>query len=404
MIAALALSAAAQADVTLSYRFWDLNQAPAIEEIARAFEAKNPGIKVEIEVIPWAQYWTNLETAATGRNLPDIFWINAPNFELYASNGMLLPLDDRLAKSSLISIEDYPEALAAIYNYRGKQYGIPKDFDTIGLWYNKELFDAAGIAYPDEAWTWDDLIKAAVALTDEANQVWGIAAELNLQSGFGNTVHQAGGYIINEDRTKTGIAEPEAIEGLKFWTGLIHVHKASPSMAQMTDTEPVSLFESGRVAMYFTGSWNAIRFANNEYTKDRVDVAVLPKGKERAVMIHGLANVIAANTKYPEEAWKFVEFLGSKEAMEIQAKTGTVIPAYMEMTDLWVNSIPQFNLRAFMDQLDYAVPYPASVRAGHWQQLLVDCLIPAWAGEVSIEEAAQEAQRQIQEVLDSERR
>jgi len=404
LIAALALSAAAQADVTLSYRFWDLNQAPAIEEIARAFEAKNPGIKVEIEVIPWAQYWTNLETAATGRNLPDIFWINAPNFELYASNGMLLPLDDRLAKSSLISIEDYPEALAAIYNYRGKQYGIPKDFDTIGLWYNKELFDAAGIAYPDEAWTWDDLIKAAVALTDEANQVWGIAAELNLQSGFGNTVHQAGGYIINEDRTKTGIAEPEAIEGLKFWTGLIHVHKASPSMAQMTDTEPVSLFESGRVAMYFTGSWNAIRFANNEYTKDRVDVAVLPKGKERAVMIHGLANVIAANTKYPEEAWKFVEFLGSKEAMEIQAKTGTVIPAYMEMTDLWVNSIPQFNLRAFMDQLDYAVPYPASVRAGHWQQLLVDCLIPAWAGEVSIEEAAQEAQRQIQEVLDSERR
>ena len=97
----------------------------------------------------------------------------------------------------------------------------------------------------------------------------------------------------------------------------------------MTDTEPVSLFESGRVAMYFTGSWNAIRFANNEYTKDRVDVAVLPKGKERAVIIHGLSNVIAANTKHPEEAWKFVEFLGSREAMEIQAKTGTVIPAYM---------------------------------------------------------------------------
>lgn len=404
LVAALGLSALAQAQVTLSYRFWDINQAPAMEAIARAFEEKNPGVKVEIEVIPWGQYWTNLETAATGRNLPDIFWLNAPNFELYAGNGMLLPIDDRLAKSDLISIDDYPAALAAIYNHRGKQYGIPKDMDTIGLWYNKELFDAAGIAYPDENWTWDDLVAAAKALTDEANQVWGIAAELNLQSGFGNTVHQAGGYIINEDRTKTGIAEPEGIAGLKFWTDLIHVHKVSPSMAQMTDTEPVSLFESGRVAMYFTGSWNAIRFANNEYTKDRVDVAVLPKGKERAVIIHGLSNVIAANTKHPEEAWKFVEFLGSREAMEIQAKTGTVIPAYMALQDSWVTSIPQFNLKAFMDQLDYAVPYPASVRAGHWQQLLVDCLIPAWSGEISIEDAARDAEAQIQEVLASEKR
>ena len=404
LVAALGLSALVQAQVTLSYRFWDLNQAPAMEAIARAFEAKNPGIKIEIEVIPWSQYWTNLETAATGRNLPDVFWLNATNFELYASNNMLVPLDDWLAKSDLISLDDYPPALAAIYNYRGKQYAIPKDMDTIGLWYNKELFDAAGIPYPNADWTWDDFREAAIALTDEENQVWGFAAELSLQSGFGNTIYQAGGYVVNEDRTKAGLAEPEAIEGLKFWTDLINVDKASPSMAQMTDTEPISLFESGRAAMYFTGSWNAVRFNANEYTKDRVDVTVLPKGKQRAVIIHGLGNVIAANTKHREEAWKFVEFLGSREAMEIQAATGTVIPSYMALQDTWVKSIPQFNLQIFLDQIEWAVPYPVSVRAGHWQQLLTDCLTPAWAGEISIEEAAQEAQRQVQEVLDSERR
>ena len=128
---------------------------------------------------------------------------------------MLVPLDDWLAKSDLISLDDYPPALAAIYNYRGKQYAIPKDMDTIGLWYNKELFDAAGIPYPNADWTWDDFREAAIALTDEENQVWGFAAELSLQSGFGNTIYQAGGYVVNEDRTKAGLAEPEAIEGLE---------------------------------------------------------------------------------------------------------------------------------------------------------------------------------------------
>lgn len=403
LVLTVALSTVAFANVTLSYRIWDVNQAPAMEEIARAFEAENPGIRVQVEVIPWAQYWTNLETAATGRNLPDVFWLNASNFELYATNNMLRPLDPHLEGSS-IDLNNYPQSLLELYSNNGNLYAMPKDMDTIGLWYNKELFDQAGVAYPDESWTWDDLVEAAIALTDEENQVWGIAAELSHQSGFFNTVYQAGGWIVNEDRTKAGHAEPESIEGLKFWTDLINVHKVSPSQAQMTDTEPISFFESGRAAMFYTGSWNQVRFMNNEYTRDRVDVAVLPKGKQRAVVIHGLGNVIAANTRHPEEAWKFVEFLGSRRAHEIQAATGTVIPAYLDLQSDWVASNPNFNLQIFLDQVEYTVAYPVSVQAGRWQQLQIDYLTPAWAGEQSIEEAARETARQVQRVLDEENR
>ncbi|NMB11478.1 MAG: sugar ABC transporter substrate-binding protein [Firmicutes bacterium] len=403
LLMACMFSAVAYADVKLSYRIWDVNQAPAMEAIAREFEEQNPGIRVEVEVIPWAQYWTNLETAATGRNLPDVFWLNASNFELYASNDLLVPIES-LLETSYVSKEDYPESLIELYTYSGHLYAMPKDMDTIGLWYNKELFDAAGVAYPDETWTWDDLVEAAVALTDAENRVWGIAAELSHQSGFFNTVYQAGGWIVNEDKTKAGHAEPESLEGLRFWTDLIHAHKASPTMAPMTDTEPISLFESGRAAMFYTGSWNQIRFMNNEYTRDRVDVAVLPKGKQRAVIIHGLGNVIAANTRHPEEAWKFVEFLGSKRAHEIQAQTGTVIPARLDLHQAWVDSNPNFNLQIFLDQLEDAVPYPVSVQARRWQQIQIDCLTPAWAGEQSIEEAAKETARQIDQVLAEERR
>ena len=147
----------------------------------------------------------------------------------------------------------------------------------------------------------------------------------------------------------------------------------------MTDTEPISLFESGRAAIFYTGSWNQIRFMNNEYTRDRVDVAVLPKGKKRAVIIHGLGNVIAANTTASGRAWKFVEFLGSKRAHESGARLVQSFQ-HLNLHQAWVDSNPNFNLENFLNQLSDAVPYPVSVQARRWQQIQIDCLTPAWAG------------------------
>ncbi|MBS4220441.1 sugar ABC transporter substrate-binding protein [Bacillus sp. FJAT-49711] len=390
-------------DVTLTYAIWDANQAPALQQIADKFTEENPNIKVKVEVTPWDQYWTKLETAATGGSLPDLFWLNASNIQKYAKGKVLLPITEQ-ADLDKVDLSKYPEALVNIYTVDNELYAFPKDFDTIGLWYNKELFDNAGLEYPNENWTWDDLIENAKKLTDEGNGIWGFASPLAGQTGIYNTVYQAGGYILNDDLTHAGHADEKTLKGIKFMYDMIHTHKVSPTVAQMTDTPAASLFESGKVAMLFEGSWMQVEFAKNEYTKDKVDVTALPAGEKDAVVIHGLGNVIAKNTKYPEEAWKFSKFLGSEQAHKIQAETGTVIPAYQGTQDAWVQSNPNFNLQVFIDMTQDSVPYPVSIETRKWQQIETEILTQAWAGNKSLEDAAKEVAEKVDEVLAEEKK
>lgn len=388
--------------VTLTYAIWDVNQAPALKEIAKKFTESHPKIKVKVEVTPWDQYWTKLETAATGGSLPDLFWLNAANIQKYAKGKMLLPISDQVDINH-VDMTKYPKALVDTYTVDGKLYALPKDFDTIGLWYNKELFDKAGLKYPDENWTWDDLVRNAQKLTDKANGIYGFASQLDPQQGWYNTVPQAGGYILNDDRTKSGYSDPATKKGIKFLADMVNTYKVSPTLAQMTDTPAISLFESGKVAMIFGGSWSQIEFAKNEYTKDKVDVTVLPKGEKRAVVIHGLGNVIAANTKHPKEAWEFAKFLGGEEANKIQAETGTVIPAYEGTQDAWVKSNPNFHLQVFIDMVKDSVPYPSSVETRKWQQIETDTLTKVWSGKMSVDDAMKELTKKVDEVLAQEK-
>ena len=92
-----------------------------------------------------------LEAGATGGSLPDVFWMHSNEIYRYASNDMLLDLTDRISASNLVDLSKFPQGLNEIYNHEGKQYAVPKDFDTIGLWYNKNLFDEANLSYPDES-------------------------------------------------------------------------------------------------------------------------------------------------------------------------------------------------------------------------------------------------------------
>ncbi len=388
------------AAVTLRYALWNQNQVPAMEQIVAEFKKANPTTDVVIEVTPFDQYWTKLEAGATGNSAPDLFWINGPNFVKYASNGILLPLDER-ATADKVDPANYPEALVSLYSFDGKLYALPKDFDTIGLWYNKELFDAAGVAYPDANWTWDNVREAAQKLTKADQGVWGIAAQMVNQEGFYNTIYQNGGYVIAPDKTTSGYDNPATIEGLKFWTDMIE-QGVSPTHAQMTETKPLDLFQSGKVAMLYGGSWRAVQFAKNEYAKDRVDVAPLPKGKQQAVIIHGLGNVINANTPHPDEAWQFLKFLGGPEAARIQAETGAVIPAYNGTQEAWVKANPQYNLQVFLDQLAYAVPYPVSAETAKWQNVEKELMGQAWAGQMPVDEAAKQAAQRMNDVLKQE--
>ena len=369
--------------VTLDYAIWDQTQEPAMKQIVAAFEKQNPNIAVDIQVTPYADYFTKLQTAATGGAAPDVFWMNGPNFQLYASNGQLLSLSGL----SGVNDADYPSSMVSLYKYDGTQYGVPKDFDTVGLWYNKAIFKAAGVALPTSSWTWADFEAAAARLTDKSKGVYGVGAELEGQEYYYNTIFQAGGTVISADGKSSGYDSAASISGLEFWTNLIK-DGDSPSLAQMTDTAPIDMFESGKLAMYWGGSWDAVAFAANANTKTNADVTVLPEGVKRATVIHGLANVVYAKTAHPQEAEKFVSFLGSQQAANIEASTGTVIPAYNGTQQAWVKAYPQYDLQSFLDELSYAVPYPISKNTAAWNALEATYLTKAWDLSESVPEAA----------------
>ncbi|MFC4012008.1 ABC transporter substrate-binding protein [Nonomuraea purpurea] len=387
--------AGSQGKVTLSYGVWDVTQQGVMQELAAEFTKTHPNIAVDVQLTPWVDYWTKMKAAVSGGAAPDVFWMNGPNFQLYASNGVIKPIEEQVDTSV------YPKPLVDLYTYEGKLYGLPKDMDTVGVWYNKTLFDAAKVKYPADDWTWDDFKEAAAKLTDPGKGVYAVGAQLtSFQEYQYNTIYQAGGHVISPDGKKSGYDDPKTIQGLKFWTDLLTA-KQSPDLKTMTDTTPLQLFEAGKLAMYWGGSWNVAEFTKNDYTKDKVDVAPLPRGEKQATIIHGVANVVSAKTEHPAEALEFVKFLGSKPAADILGEKGP-IPAYNGTQSAWVAAHPKLKLQLFLDSVGYAVPYPVSKNTAAWQEAELTHLTKAWTGEVPVEKAAADLAAGMNDLLAKE--
>ena len=380
-------------EVVLTYACWDRAQLPVYEELFRKFEEANPGIKVESQLTPWKEYWTKLETSITGKNAPDIFWLNIPRATDYISNGVILPLD-----GINVEMDKFPEAHIDAYTREGVLYGMPKDFDTMGLWYNKEMFDAAGIEYPTADWTWDDLKENAKALTQADKGIYGIAAGLTWQGGYYETIYQAGGYTFSEDGKKSGFDDPKTIAGVQYWADFT-LDGTSPPMDMMANSTPQALFESEKVAMFVEGSYLAPLLFQESDIKDKIDVAMLPAGEQRACTSNALAHVIYSGSKNPEQAKKLIEFLSTKESNEHVAASGVVIPSYIGSQDAWVAAFPDKNAQALIDMVDYVVPLPNAPNASAAIAVEGEILAKAWNGDITVEQACKEVAEKANAIL-----
>jgi multiple sugar transport system substrate-binding protein len=408
-VLALALSAcgggsngADNGKVQLTYAIFSTDQQPAMQKVVDAFEKKNPSIAVKIQVIPYTDYWTILQNSAAGGTGPDVAWMLGAKMAAYADGGVLLPLDQAI-KDSGTDLSAYPQQLLGLFKRNATTYALPKDFDTIGLWYNKALFDAAGLDHPNADWTWDDVIKNAKALTDSKKGLFGIAAPVEAQAGYYNTIYQAGGQVITPDGKASGYDDPASIKGLEFWTNMIK-NGYSPDLKSLSDTEAVAQFMAGKIGMYYSGSWYAYRFAHDDYASKNFDVTELPAGVKEATIINGLGNVALASSQHPKEAAQLAVFLSGKDASSIESETGTVLGSYAGTQKAWVDSAPQFHLQSFLDQLPNAVVYPVSKNTDAWASHEGELLTPAWNGDVSADQAAQSLAKVMNEALAGEQK
>lgn len=388
---------------TLSISIWDTNQEPGINEILADF-TEETGIKTKLTVVKWDEYWTMLEAGAQGGSLPDVFWMHSNESQRYMSNDMLLDLTDKIADSDLIDPANYPEDIWGLYTYDEKYYAVPKDVDTIALWYNKAMFEEAGLDYPTADWTWDDLIEAAKKLTKEDGSQYGLAVRNdNNQAGYYNMIYDNGGYIINDDKTKSGWDDPKTIEAMEVLEGWIK-DGVMPPIETMSENGEDVLFQSGKVAMVLQGSWMVATYRDNEYTAENCDVVELPKNAatgRRASVYNGLGWAASANGKNTENAWKLIEYLGSEKAQKKQAELGVTMSAYKGTSDAWANSA-DFNLQAYLNMMEDMEIRPYSKSTVTWENEDNEILKSVYMGEKSMADACKEMADQMNEKLAEE--
>jgi len=391
------------ANVTLTYSIWDKNQKPGMEAIAKAFHEKNPNITVNVEVTPWDQYWTKLDAGASSGTLPDIFWMHSNSFLKYANNDMLMDITDKIKNSKDVNLDNFPKDLVQLYTAKNKNYAMPKDYDTIALWYNKTIFDEKGIAYPDETWDWNKLLEVAQKLNNPAKGVYGFLSPVDNQQSYYNFIYQNEGTILSADKKKSGFDSAATKEAIQFAVDLSQKYKVSPTAQQFADTSRDQYFESGRAAMAFFGSWMVSELKANDYVTQNCDVAIIPFGKKKATLYNGLGNAVSAKTKNPDAAWNFLEYLGTKEANAIQAEKGAAIPAYKGTEQAWIDNNKQFNVKVYPQMLQYANIYPNSETRARWDALENEIFSKVWAGQVSVEDGCNSLAKQMNDLLATEK-
>ena len=385
LVIGLAGTACAE-NIEIHYAFWHGALEDFYKECKADFEAAHPGVTIVLEPTSWDEYWTKLEAAATGGSIADVFHMNGVNIKKYADGGVLLPLDEYIASSD-VDLKNYPAAMNEMYNYDGKQYGIPMDFDTIGLWYNKTLFDKAGIAYPTSEWTWDDLVAAAAAINALGDDIYGIAANYEEQQGFYNTVYACGGWFVDGD--KYGFNEEGTRAGIQCWVDLMKAG-VSPSEKSLEENPAYLQFMAGKLGMIFSGDWVVAEYVSpDSAVKDVIDVAelpLMPNGK-RASVIHGKANCVSVTSAHPEEAWAWVAYLAGAEANAKLGPMGVTIPSYLAYTDMFFEAYPQYNMKIYSKAAaEYSYVYPSALNP-EWSTIMWEELVKAFNLDITVDEA-----------------
>lgn len=387
---------------TLTVAIWDTNQQAGLQEIIDAFTAET-GIKAELQVLEWSAYWTLLEAGATGGDMPDVFWMHSNEAVKYMSNDILLDITDKVAKSEKLEMDKFPQDLKDMYTWKDKVYAVPKDRDTIAMWYNKKMFDEAKIDYPDGSWTWDEFYEIAEKLTKDDGSQFGFAAQpSNEQDTWMNMVYSMGGTIVTDDN-KSGFDDPNTLKAMEFLDKC--VKNVMPDSNTMSETGTDVLFQSGKVAMISQGSWMVAGFKENEYLAENADVARLPKDAETGKSVslyNGLGWVASAGTSMPDEAFQLIEWFGSKDMQLKQAELGVTMAAYDGVSDAWVNNTDVFNLQPYLDAMEDTVFRPHTNATLAWWNPMCEELVKVWNNEEKMADACKNITSMMNEKIAEE--
>ncbi len=335
------------------------------------FEAKYPGVKVDYIVAPSSQYFQKLQIMLASHTEADVFRIDGGNFAQYVPLGYFTPLDDYVARDPDFHVEDILPYAIEENTYNGKLYGVNTLFGGKLLYYNKDLFDKAGLPDPWDLFQqgkWD--LNAFLACAKVLTTRYSGRPQIGFNCGTDDLwwfLWIFGGDVISPDGT-IRIDEPASIRGLTYFAELRHKHGVMPRPTESALS--VFTFESGNIGIQTGYAGESPKY--RERCRFRWDIVPIPSGPAgRFSMVKGNAMVISKNTRHTKESWNLVKFMASPDVIKMYSgdklrrdipirKSVLASPSFLHSTQ------PPYNIGAFEEMLKTAHHLPLQTHWSEW--------------------------------------
>jgi len=385
----------AQDQVNITLAGWSSSEAEdnALRAAVDAFMEANPDVAVEVSFSP--SYDETMQTAFASGDYPEVFYVDSSKLPDWAEAGVIATAGD-----NIVEMDDIYPSLLEVFTYNGELYCAPKDFSTMTLQYNTDIFDAAGVEYPTAEWTWDDLRAAAEATTGEnadGQQVLGLVTPPNFERWL-PFLYQAGGTLFDADGNLT-LNTPEAQEAIDFYVGMVSDGIAGPPSAVDAGWGGEA-FANSRVAMAMEGNW-VINYLREQFPDLNWGVAPLPAGSAgQATMAFTVCYGVSSAAQGAEQdaAWRLANFLtGPEGALMVAENSFGVMPGRASAADAWIERFGE-EMRPFVEGADYANKWQLPVGFQPFIDSFNEALQQAFGGNLLPEDVLTEAQSVGEEI------
>ena len=394
LVMILSLSLAYAEPVTITYAHFSGSgaQEETLKKMIEIFESKNPDIKVDVQITGYEDYFTKLATTVGGGNPPDVFEMNMENFLSYMLRGACADLTGK------IDTANYSEGTLAAVSSEGKIYAVPMSFSTCVLFYNKDLFDQAGVAYPTDEWTWADAQAAAEKIKALGDDSWGYYQPIT-SNEFYKSIKGNGGSVLSEDYSQFTMNTPENVAVLEAMIARVRgENHVMPTKEELAGRGDWDLFTEGKLGMIITGIWGFPTFAE-KCTFDW-DIVVEPGYKTPSTFFFANVNCVSPSSDKQEAAAKFVDAMGSDpDIVQLRLDANWELPTIADQSKLsqYIEMTPPANRKAVFDSMDYAAAPPALEEQGAVVEIIDNVLSTLETNDMTAQEALDEIQAQLED-------
>ncbi|USG66912.1 sugar ABC transporter substrate-binding protein [Brevibacillus ruminantium] len=387
-----------------------------MEELLAKFMAKNPHIKITTETGPHAQFFQKLNTQIAGGNAPDLWLSDGVKVFEFAERGALKDLKDLIDKD--LNKDDY-YGMDANKGPGGEIWGVPQGVQIGVLYYNKALFDKAGVKYPDATWTWDQVKEAAELLTIDASgkNAKDPAFDATKVSEYGFTIFSSpvgvsrgwfplmktfGGGVLDQSLQKAVLDTPENKQAVEWMVDGMKKGIFPDPVDLQSFQDPFKPFLSGVSGMQIDIYAARVKMRESGLN---FDVAPLPAGPGGKRFAPSIVNswVISkkADDKKTQAAWEWIKYWATDdEAQREWASLGEAIPVKKKVAEEVLNSDTSLNAKVYLDSMEFAGSLDANAVFGEWRKAFDEQMFPVFSGEASVEQGLKNANAAVQKVLD----